>query len=377
MRVKNFGIITSISVFVVAVAAMGGLIAGFNNTVKELDVAVTENKADVILANAAIGDNTITTVPILYYDQVMDDCANIYNVDTQALVNARQFEWKTCDYHSSDIETGLVEPELDAQFLPVAVGGKMLPNRGLAEGFSRWFNQVDGKSKSYAGNLSLTYNATDLSFEYKNDNFYPLDMIAPMSSESVNSDGHNHLFTLSLGIPFSVLADGNEEFSLFSDDDTWVFVGNTLVLDMGGIHDAVEGKFRINERGEIYTSVGGEDFAYSGVDVNAGTGAIIRIFHADRNSESSVFNVKMFNMVPNVLKSNLAQSGEVELAYDPENPSYVAPLGESLSVGPDKSRSLAAIVTTQVVAIGAVAALLIMSISAAWKYSHRDRSQVK
>ena len=379
MKKKKTGLIISLSILFVALATMGGLIGGVKGAVDDLEVALNENTANAILASAEVKNDTVASVPILYYDQVMDDCINLYDIEKMPLVKTRQFEWESCGYHESSLESGLVESVLDTNFLPKSQGGELLSNRGTSgDSFERWFNQVEGKSKSYAGIINLTYDDKIASFGYRNEEFYPLDEIDPASEESVNSDGHNHLFTLSLGIPFRVLADGREEFSIEADDDTWVFVGDTLVLDMGGVHDAIVGRFRINEAGEIYSAVGNIELAYSGVTLNSGSGSIIRIFHADRNSKSSLFGIRMANMVPNVMNTTLAQNeGEVEVAYDPANPSYVAPLGESLAVGPDNRQSLMTIIIIQVVTLGAMGALVVVSISVAYRYSRRDHNQAE
>lgn len=379
MKKKQTGLIISLSVLFVAVATMGGLVGGVKGAVDDLEVALTENTANAILASAEVKNETVVSVPILYYDQVMDECVNLYEVDSMAAVRERQFEWESCGYYDSKLETGLVDAKLNSDYLPVGIAGKLLPNSGLGEnGFSRWFNQVDGKSKSYAAILNLTYDEKLASFGYRNENFYPLDEIDSASSEAVNSDGHNHLFTLNLGVPFRVLADGREEFSIEADDDTWVFVGDTLVLDMGGIHDTMMGRFKINEAGEVYAAVGNIEYAFSGVVLKPGEGSIVRIFHADRNSKNSLFGIRMTNMVPNVTNVTLAQSDTgVEVAYDPANPSYVAPLGESLAVGPDNRQSLMTMIMIQVVVLGAMGALAVMSISVAYRYSRRDHNRAE
>ena len=379
MKKKQTGLIISLSVLFVAVATMGGLVGGVKGAVDDLEVALTENTANAILASAEVKNETVVSVPILYYDQVMDECVNLYEVDSMAAVRDRQFEWESCGYYDSKLETGLVDAKLNSDYLPVGIAGKLLPNSGLGEnGFSRWFNQVDGKSKSYAAILNLTYDEKLASFGYRNENYYPLDEIDSASSEAVNSDGHNHLFTLNLGVPFRVLADGREEFSIEADDDTWVFVGDTLVLDMGGVHDTMMGRFKINEAGEVYAAVGNIEYAFSGVVLKPGEGSIVRIFHADRNSKNSLFGIRMTNMVPNVTNVTLAQSDTgVEVAYDPANPSYVAPLGESLAVGPDNRQSLMTMIMIQVVVLGAMGALAVMSISVAYRYSRRDHNRAE
>ena len=113
-----------------------------------------------------------------------------------------------------------------------------------------------------------------------------------MPDEAVNRDGNNHLFTFNLGVPVRVLADGNEEFSIYADDDTWVYIGDKIVIDMGGVHEATTARFKINNEGEVYSAVNGEEFAYSGVKLTRDTGAIVRIFHADRDSTESVFSMR-------------------------------------------------------------------------------------
>ena len=368
--------IFSFVLLAVTATAMGLVFSGINNAVGEFSTEIARHRADVILASAELDEETVVSVPILYYDQKMDECVNMYDADNWATLNNRQFEWKSCGYYTSEIETGMVKTELDSQYLPVAVGGNSWTNRGVIQtNFKRWFSQVDGANKSYAGTLNLSYNPAIASFRYTNEEFYPLDEIA---SSELWEDGHNHLFTLNLGLPFQVLANGEEKFTVTADDDTWVFIGKDLVLDMGGIHGATAGSFKITENGEVHASIDEEDFAYTGVKLFAGEGAIVRIFHADRNSEDSVFKLNLNNMVPNITNSSLARSdGGVEVAYDPMDPSYVAPLGESLRVDPDHTKSLTLVITIQAMLMGMLAVILVATTSLAWRYWRHDRSQEK
>ena len=134
----------------------------------------------------------------------------------------------------------------------------------------------------------------------------------------------------------------------------------------------------VNEQGEIYSALGDEDLAYSGVKLNSDDSSIVRIFHADRNSGESVFKLKFENMVLNITNASLAK-GEagVEVAYDPENPSYVAPLGESLVIAPDRKNSLTTAIMVQSVVICAIAIVLMTTISVAWRCWRRDHSRVE
>ena len=372
---KSIISIVCVVVPVLALVAMGFALSGLSQSVGELRTEISRSEADAILASADIENEAVLSAPILYYDQKMDDCVNIYDADLRSVAEARQFEWASCGYLNDSLEKNMTSPVLDEEYLPVAIGGTMMPNRGVrGDNFKRWFSQVDGLSKSYAKVLSLKYNSATASFGYENESFYPLNDVATFD-KAVNKDGNNHLFTLNLGVPFQVLADGNEEFTIAADDDTWVYVGDKLVLDMGGIHDALTGRLKITNSGEVYSAVGGEELAFSGVKLAKETSSVIRIFHADRNSTNSVFKIRFTNMLLNFEKNTtVASEGGVEVAYDPANPSYVAPLGESLTVRPDKSRTIVSAIVVQSVILMALAVVVVLAISVAVRYSHRDRS---
>lgn len=373
MKVRNIGFIISILVIGVSIAGMVVGVARMSQSVEELAVEMTKGQADVILASANVKNEASVTVPILYYDQKMDECVDLYSTTSRGLATWRQFEWSECGYQNFINEKDIVDGELDSNYLPSAVGGEALVNRGIVDGFSRWFSQVDGKSKSYGSTLNLVYDANNTSFKYYNNEFYPLDDLTMSATEgewlprteSVNDDGHNHLFTLSLGVPIQVLMNGSERFEITADDDTWVFVDNKLVIDMGGIHDAMSAVFEIHNDGEVYSGIG-DDLAYTGVLLEEKESAVIRIFHADRDSGTdSLFSLTFENMVPNITDTSLAKSGSsgVEIAYDPSNPSYVAPLGESLTVKPNKSRALKTAITVQVVVVGVLAIATVIAFS--------------
>lgn len=323
-------------------------IFGMSNTVKEIkDVAVSKTPT-AILASAGVQDGRAISVPVLYYDQRADECVNVYDLNMKKALESRQFEWSGCEYYNKQLEKGLVGFELDDDYLPVGVGGQLLPDRGLGD-MTRWFSAVDGKSTSYAGVLQFGYRADGAEFSFYKNDFYPLDEVEFSKGDFVNTDGHNHLFTMSFAVPFTPLFSGEEMFEVRADDDTFVFVGDKLVLDMGGVHDAVTGALQIRENGEIYESVDGEDFAYSGVTLTADDGSIVRIYHADRDSDNSEFNAKFTGMNLTLRDTKLSKEGEdeIQVAYDPSDPSYVAPLGESVVFRPSGTKGLIVVATIE------------------------------
>ncbi len=339
------------------VFCLGIIVAGIGMgaTVGELSKQAEKKTPNAILASAGMNEERTLTVPVEYFDQKMDECVNIYTLNNRESLSSRQFEWSGCGYHNKQLEKGLVEYSLNDEYLPVAVSGKLISNRGL--NMDRWFKVVEGESARYAGTLEMKYEAEGAEFSFWSKSFYPLDDVGFSNDDVVNKDGHNHLFTMSMAIPFMVLGSGEEKFEVEADDDTFVFVGDKLVLDMGGVHDAIRGEFIVHDNGEIYAGVDDEDLAYSGVNLKKGEGAIVRIFHADRDSKESEFGVRLSGMKLSITNTELAGSDNgIQVAYDPSNPTYIAPLGESLSVEPDSTKGLIIALTIEgfAVVIGSV-----------------------
>lgn len=354
-RLKVFGIIS------LAILAIGGVLSavGISQAVKEIHGIEISKTPDAILASAGVDDGSEVSLNIIFFDQLADECVNIYDLNQGEALESRQFEWSECDYYNSKLEQGLVDYYLNDEYLPIGLGGNYISNRGMTD-LARWFSNTEGKSQSYTGQIQLKYNRENATFSYNNDKFYPLDDAKFSANDFVNNDGHNHLFTMSFAVPFTPITSGEEQFIIEADDDTFVFVGDRLALDLGGIHEPIKGQFLINKDGEVLTSVGEEDYAYSGINVKAGEGSIIRIFHADRDSKESIFNVALENMSLEVANSELADASDIQIAYDPTDPSYIKPLGRSMTVRPDNTKGYMIMATIEGMALVVIAILTIM-----------------
>ena len=354
------------------VAAIIFTVTKLSGTVTDIMNTEISRTPDAILASAGIEEGMNVSLPVVYYDQKPDACVDMYDIKLSKELKARQFEWSSCDYIRKEIEKGLVESELDEQLLPVGKGGSLTPNKGL-EDMTRWFTEVEGKSKVYNGVLKMNYSTERSEFEFADVEFYPLDDVEFKENDSVNTDGHNHLFTMNFAVPFTALLSGEEEVEITADDDTFVFLGKDLVIDMGGIHDASTTTMMISKSGDVYVKTGDETPAFTGVTIDKSVGSILRIFHADRDSENSVFKIKFSKMDLNVTNVKIADSGEegVQIAYDPSDLTYTAPLGESLVLKPDNTKGKVILATIE----GGVVLVLSVLLTSAIHFIFRIREQ--
>lgn len=363
MKTKKMGaqIIGGVMALILSFAIVFTII-GLASTVNEVMDEEVSKTPDAILARIGIEERMNVSLPVVYYDQKSDACVDMYDMGLKDELRARQFEWSKCDYIRKEVEEGIIERELNEKYLPVGRGGNLTPNKGVAD-MGRWFNEVENKSKEYGGVLKMNYNAERSEFEYHNPEFYPLDGMEFGLDDAVNVDGHNHLFTMSFAVPFVALYSGEEEVEISADDDTFVFVGKDLVVDMGGIHNATTKVIRIEKNGDICVGERNDEMVFSGVNIKEKRNSILRVFHADRDSDGSEFSIKFTKMDLNVMNVKMAgtDEGDVQIAYDPNDLNFTGPLGESSVFRPDDVRGKIIIATIEGVVV-LVLSVLLMSV---------------
>lgn len=112
--------------------------------------------------------------------------------------------------------------------------------------------------------------------------FFPIDHELFGNSGGSGPD-HNYHFTFELQTEFTYEADGAQVFTFRGDDDVWVFINRELVIDLGGVHGALEQSVDLDRLG----LVDGEDYELS-------------FFFAERHRTASNFrmttNLKLRNI---------------------------------------------------------------------------------
>jgi fibro-slime domain-containing protein len=176
----------------------------------------------------------------------------------------------------NDVATeAVVERMLGADGKPVF----RLPHPGVPgftsnSSFREWFQTIEGVNTEENLCLQMHEDSQTGALVFEKRDFFPLDGLG-FQDERPNVEGifHNYYFTMEMHQVF--VYRGGEMFSVRGEDDLWVFINGSLVIDFGGIH------------GPLNKSIVLDD-----LNLTRGFNATLDLFSADRRCCSSSFRVE-------------------------------------------------------------------------------------
>ncbi len=139
------------------------------------------------------------------------------------------------------VDPGIVAAMLGADGKPVYAGNPTTPTTSGKESFDQWFRDVPGVNMPIPIEIELSAADNGL-YTYASSAFFPID------GQGFGDEGniHNYHFTLELRTQF--VYEGGEIFTFTGDDDLFTFVNGHLVIDLGGVHGAMNASVNLDER---------------------------------------------------------------------------------------------------------------------------------
>lgn len=172
------------------------------------------------------------------------------------------------------VDPGIVATMLGPDQKPVYAGGTT-GTTTTKENFDQWYRDVPGINITFEKTIPLTADPARAGvWVYDSDAFYPLGNDEGWGNQYLD---HNGDFTTEIHVSFPYR--GGEVFNFRGDDDVFIFVAGRLVVDLGGVHDALPGLIDMDARA-----------AELGLQI--GKSYQMDIFQAERHCCKSTFHIE-------------------------------------------------------------------------------------
>jgi fibro-slime domain-containing protein len=126
------------------------------------------------------------------------------------------------------------------------------------DNFSQWYNDADTSiNRPFLIGLRFSVHE-DCKLTYYNNSFFPIDRdkdyyslsnppIEPFGHLQPGNPQHNYGFTMEFHTTFTYVRGEGQVFKFTGDDDVWVFINDSLVIDLGGTHTAKSASVNLDD----------------------------------------------------------------------------------------------------------------------------------
>ncbi|HMA96696.1 MAG TPA: fibro-slime domain-containing protein [Polyangiaceae bacterium] len=145
----------------------------------------------------------------------------------------------------NSLDEGIVKATIDPDSRkPIYAGGATgtVTTTGAAN-FDQWFRDVQDVNVGQSLPLKFTGPDANGVYSYDNQAFFPID------GQLLGNEGqdHNYSFTFELHTVFQY--QGGETFTFTGDDDVFTFINDQLVVNLGGVHNAMSRTINVDSLG--------------------------------------------------------------------------------------------------------------------------------